>query len=223
MIQFSPMQFPAGNHPFNIRRALHGICLVADDKTEQVTVERMAQELELPESVIMLQYAKEAGETPIFATVPFPGDPNYVALAIYFTQFKSAKAFAGKLNERLEYNRKKLVVGKTYKFCAEDLAASVVGEDFGEGTFGEYPCANEECYMYVEGYKGHYDLLVKDGNREHLVADEYTKEATIKSIDTEHDVVEIEFGESESIHPDDEKIGKLSSTEARACLEPLEG
>ena len=223
MIQFSPMQFPAGNHPFSIHRALHGICLVNDGKTEQVTVERMAQELELPESVIMLQYAKEAGETPIFTTVPFPNDPNYVALAIYFTQFKSAKAFAGKLNERLEYNRNKLVVGKTYKFCAEDLAAAVVGEGFGESTYGDYPCENDECSMYVEGYKGNYDLYAKDGNSEHLIADEYTKEATIKSIDTEHDVIEIEFGESESIHPDDERIGKLTSTEARACLEPLEG
>lgn len=224
MIQFSPMQFPAGNHPFNIRRALHGICLVTDDKTEQVTVERMAQELELPESVIMLQYAKAAGETPIFATVPFSGDPNYVALAIYFTQFKSAKAFAGKLNERLEYNRSKLVVGKTYKFCAEDLAAAIVGEGFGEGTYGEYPCENDGCCMFVEGYKGYYNLIVKDGSSgEHLIADECTKEATIKSIDTEHDVIEIEFGESESIHPDTERIGKLSSTEARACLEPLEG
>ena len=77
--------------------------------------------------------------------------------------------------------------------------------------------------MYVEGYKGNYDLYAKDGNSEHLIADEYTKEATIKSIDTEHDVIEIEFGESESIHPDDERIGKLTSTEARACLEPLEG
>ena len=221
MIQFSPMQFPAGNHPFNIRRALHGICLVTDGKTEQVTVERMAQELELPESVIMLQYAKEAGETPIFATVPFPGDPNYVALAIYFTQFKSAKAFAGKLNERLEYNRSKLVVGKTYKFCAEDLAAAVVGEGFGEGTYGDYPCENEEFYMYVEGFKGQYRLYNNDKNVD--IASEYTKQATIKSIDTEHDVVEVEFGETENIHPDTERIAKLSSTEARACLEPLEG
>ena len=220
MKKFSPMQFPAGNHPFNIRRALHGICLVTDGKTENVTVEKMAQELELPESVVMLQYAKEVGETPIFTTVPFPGDPNYVALAIYFTQFKSAKAFAGKLNERLEYNRKKLAVGKTYKFCAEDLAAAVVGEGFGESTCGDYPCENDEFYMYVEGYKGRYGLFAKDG---HMVADEYTTEATIKSIDTEHDVIEIEFGESESIHPDDERIGKLTSTEARACLEPMEG
>ena len=223
MIQFSPMQFPAGNHPFSIRRAMHGICLVTDGKTEQVTVERMAQELELPESVVMLQYAKEVGETPIFTTVPFPGDPNYVALAIYFTQFKAAKAFAGKLNERLEYNRKKLVVGKTYKFSSEDLAAAVVGEGFGEGTFGEYPCSDDDFYMYIDGYKGHYDLLTKDGSSsERLIADEYTKEATIKSIDTEHDVVEIEFGESVSVHPEAERIGKLTSTEARACLEPLE-
>ena len=221
MKQFSPMQFPAGNHPFNIRRALHGICLVTDGKPEKVTVENMAQELELPESVIMLQYAKEAGETPIFATVPFSGDPNYVALAIYFTQFKSAKAFAGKLNERLEYNRKKLQVGKTYKFCAEDLAAAVVGEGFGEGTYGDYPCENEEFYMYVEGYKGQYRLYNHGEDNE--LASEYTKEATIKSIDTEHDVVEIEFGESENIHPDTVRIAKLSSAEARACLEPLEG
>lgn len=221
MKQFSPMQFPAGNHPFNIRRALHGICLVTDGKTENVTVERMAQELELPESVIMLQYAKEAGETPIFTTVPFPGDPNYVALAIYFTQFKSAKAFAGKLNEHLEYNRNKLVVGKTYKFSSEDLAAAVVGEEFGEGTFGEYPCANDEFYMYIEGCKGQYRLYNHDGDDE--LASEYTKEATIKSIDTENDVIEVEFGEAANIHPDTERNAKLSSFEARACLEPLEG
>ena len=126
-----------------------------------------------------------------------------------------------KLNERIEYNRSKLVVGKTYKFCAEDLAAAIVGEGFGEGTYGEYPCENEEFYMYVEGFKGQYRLYNNDKNVD--IASEYTKQATIKSIDTEHDVIEVEFGESESIHPDTERIAKLSSTEARACLEPLEG
>ena len=216
MKQFSPMQFPAGNHPFKIRRALHGICLVTDGKTEQVTVEKMAHELELPESVVMLQYAKEVGETPIFATVPFPGDPNYVVLAIYFTQFKSAKAFAGKLNERLEYNRNKLVVGKTYKFSAEDLAAAVVGDDFGEGTYGDYPCENEEFYMYVEGYKGRYRLYNNnDDGLNPMLAGEYTKQAIVKAIDTEADTVDVEFPEN--------RIAKLSSFEARACLEPLEG
>lgn len=215
MIQFSPMQFPAGNHPFNIRRDLHGICLVTDGKTENVTVERMAQELELPESVIMLQYAKEAGEAPIFTTVPFPGDPNYVALAIYFTQFKSAKAFAGKLNERLEYNRNKLVVGKTYKFCAEDLAAVIVGEEFGEGTVGDYPCANDEFYMYIEGYKGQFRLYNHGNDDGDGLASEYTQQATVKAIDIEADTVDVEFAENH--------IAKLSSFEARSCLEPLEG
>jgi hypothetical protein len=213
MKKFSPMQFPAGNHPFNIRRALHGICLVTDGKTEQVTVERMAQELELPESVIMLQYAKAAGETPIFATVPFSGDPNYVALAIYFTQFKSAKAFAGKLNERLEYNLNKLQVGKTYKFCAEDLAAAIVGDEFGEGTCGDYPCDDEKLCMYIEGYKGQYRLYNNADGVD--LASEYTKKATVKAIDTKADTVDVEFSENH--------IAKLSSFEARACLEPLEG
>lgn len=223
MLQFSPMQFPAGNHPFNIRRTLHGICLVTDGKPEQVTIEKMAQELELPESVVMLQYAKEAGETPIFTTVPFPGDPNYVALAIYFTQFKSAKTFAGKLNERLEYNRKKLVVGKTYKFCAEDLAAVVVGDKFNESTSGEYNMTEDGFTVSVDCYKSQFRVYNSDGDE---LASEYTKEATIKAIDTEADTVDVEFSENEfqgdsSLEDPVSLVVKMSSFEARACLEPM--
>ena len=211
-------ELPQESHPFKMRRNL--FCIgkqVFDGKFP--TIERLAQDLELPDNCVLNMFV-EAGDTPLFS---IGLKNNTRETRGYFLDGESAAKCAAKINERFEYNRNKLQVGKKYKFCAEDLAAAVVGEGFGESTYGDYPCENDDCSMYVEGYKGHYGLYAKDGNSEHLIADEYTKEATIKSIDTEHDVIEIEFGESESIHPDDERIGKLTSTEARACLEPMEG
>ena len=209
-------ELPQESHPFKMRRNL--FCIgkqVFDEKFP--TIERLAQDLELPDNCVLNMFA-EAGDTPLFS---IGLKNNTRETRGYFLDGESAAKCAAKINERFEYNRNKLQVGKKYKFCAEDLAAVVVGEEFGEGTYGDYPCENEEFYMYVEGYKGQYRLYNNDKNVD--IASEYTKQATVKSIDTEHDVVEVEFGETENIHPDTERIAKLSSFEARACLEPLEG
>lgn len=209
-------ELPQESHPFKMRRNL--FCIgkqVFDEKFP--TIERLAQDLELPDNCVLNMFA-EAGDTPLFS---IGLKNNTRETRGYFLDGESAAKCAAKINERFEYNRNKLQVGKKYKFCAEDLAAVVVGEEFGEGTYGDYPCENEEFYMYVEGYKGQYRLYNNDKNVD--IASEYTKEATIKSIDTETDIVEVEFGETENIHPDTERIAKLSSSEARACLEPLEG
>lgn len=209
-------ELPQESHPFKMRRNL--FCIGKQDFDGKFpSIERLAQDLELPENCVLNMFA-EAGDTPLFS---IGLKNNARETRGYFLDKSTAVKCAAKINERLEYNRSKLQVGKKYKFCAEDLAAAVVGEDFGECTWGDYPCENDEFYVYVEGYKGRYSLLTKNGDS--LVADEYTKEATIKSIDTENDVIEVEFGESENIHPDTERIAKLSSSEARACLEPLEG
>lgn len=208
-------ELPQESHPFKMRRNL--FCIgkqVFDEKFP--TIERLAQDLELPDNCVLNMFA-EAGDTPLFS---IGLKNNTRETRGYFLDGESAAKCAAKINERFEYNRNKLQVGKKYKFCAEDLAAVVVGEDFGEGTYGDYPCENEEFYMYVEGYKGQYRLYNNDKNAD--IASEYTKQATVKSIDTENDVVEVEFGETENIHPDTERIAKLSSFEARACLEPLE-
>ena len=209
-------ELPQESHPFKMRRNL--FCIgkqVFDEKFP--TIERLAQDLELPDNCVLNMFA-EAGDTPLFS---IGLKNNTRETRGYFLDGESAAKCAAKINERFEYNRNKLQVGKKYKFCAEDLAAVVVGEEFGEGTYGDYPCENEEFYMYVDGYKGQYRLYNNDKNVD--IASEYTKQATVKSIDTEHDVVEVEFGETENIHPDTERIAKLSSFEARACLEPLEG
>lgn len=213
-------ELPQESHPFKMRRNL--FCIYKQDFDGKFpSIERLAQDLELPENCVLNMFA-EAGDTPLFS---IGLKNNARETRGYFLDNATAVKCAAKINERLEYNRSKLQVGKKYKFCAEDLAAAVIGEEFSEHTTGEYNMSEDGFTVDVDGWKGHYRVYNSDGDE---LASEYTKEATIKAIDTEADVVEVGFSENEfqgdsSLEGPVSLVVKMSSFEARACLEPLEG